>query len=201
MKSNHTPFSSRATAAAQAGFTLVELVFVIAVIAILAALATPYVREFMIEGRVEPTSKDIINLTNVIRASGAASGSATPYASMGTGAAATAAIANAARGRAVSLLVAGTGATATVAHQLGASGSQISASAAANPTNGDTFSVVLPTVNKAACPNLATQLNRVAEAIDINGTVVKAAGGAYDPTLAENSCTADDTNTYTFTFR
>jgi len=182
------------------GFTLIELIFVLAVIGILGAMATPFVREMLIEGRVEPTSKDIINITNVIRASGSASGSPTPYSTMGT-TTATAAIANAARGKAVSLTVGGAGATATVQHQLGASGSEVTAAAAANPTSGDTFTITLPTVNKAACPGIATQLNRVAEAIEINGTSVKAAGGQYDGTTAQNVCTPDDSNTFVFTFR
>lgn len=199
MKTNRSIATAKAMA--QKGFTLIELLFVIAIVGILGALATPFVRELLIEGRVEPTAKDLINITNVMRANGAASGSPTPYVTLGAAAAATANAANAARGKAVSLTVAGVGAASTMQHQLGASGAQVGAAVAANPTAGDTFTLTLPTVNKAACPGLATQMNRVAENISINGVAVKVAGGNYNGSAAQNACTADDTNTYIFTFR
>lgn len=183
------------------GFTLVELLFVIAVVGIMAAMATPFVRELLIESRVEPTAQDVIKVTNVMRASGAASGSTTPYLNLGPTATATAAFSNTAMGKSTSLTVTGAGATATTQHNLGQTNAQVTVVQAANPTAGDSFTVTFPTVNKAACPILATQLNRTAIAISINGTVVKAVNGAYNGTAAQNACTTGDTNTFVFTFQ
>lgn len=185
----------------QKGFTLVELLVVIAIAGVLISLVQPRIRAIIIEGRVESTAKDLINATNVLRASAAANGTPTPYTTLGAAANATASLANAAMGKASNLSVAGVGAAATVQHNLGATNSQITVAQAANPTAGDSFAVTVPTVNKAACPGLATQLSRVAEIITINAVEVKALNGVYNGTAGENACTADDTNTYVFTFR
>jgi len=185
----------------QSGFTLVELLVVIAIAGVLVSLVQPRIRAIIIEGRVESTAKDIINATNVLRASAAANGTQTPYTTLGAGAVATASFANAAMGKASNLSVAGVGAAATVQHNLGATNSQVTVAQAANPTAGDSFAVTVPTANKAACPGLATQLSRVAEAITINAVQVKAVNGQYNGTAGENACTADDTNTFVFTFR
>lgn len=182
------------------GFTLVELMFVLAFIGVLAALGIPQIRGMMIEGRIEPTGKDIINVTNTMRAAANSSGSPTPYLNLGAAAAATAAFANAANGKALSLTVAGAGAAATVQHQIGASNSQVGVLVAANPNAGDSFDVTFPTVSKSACPGLATNINRAASAIQVNGVVVKPFNGAYNGAAAENACVAGDNNTFIFTF-
>lgn len=185
----------------QSGFTLVELLVVIAIVGILISLVQPRIRAIIIEGRVESTAKDIISATNVLRASAAANGTTTPYTTLGATAVATASFANAAMAKATNLSVAGVGAAATVAHNLGATNSQITVAQAANPTAGDSFTVTVPTANKAACPGLASQLSRVADVITINAVVVKALNGVYNGTAGENACTADDTNAFVFTFR
>ena len=183
------------------GFTLVELLIVLAIIGVLAALSTPFVRNIILEGRVEPTAKDIINMTNVMRAQASAAGSATPYTDLGATANATAVFANAGVGRAGNLTITSAGTASTVVHNLGATNSQVTVLQASNPTAGDSFTVTLPTVSRVACPSLATALSRVADAISINGTSVKAIGGAYNGASGANLCTDGDTNTYVFTFR
>jgi hypothetical protein len=109
--------------------------------------------------------------------------------------------ADTARGLAVSMTVAGAGARATVQHDIGATGSLIGVAQGNLGAVGDSFVVTFPTVNKAACPSLATQVSRTAEVISLNGTVVKANGGQYNGAAAQNLCTVGDTNTFAFTFR
>jgi type IV pilus assembly protein PilA len=193
--------ASSALTRQQRGFSLIELLFVLAVVAILTAVATPFVRALLIEGRVEPTAKDVINVTNSMRAAAGATASNTPYTTLGATEAATAVFTNAGRGKATALTITGAGATATTQHQLGATGSQVAVAQGTITTAGDSFTVTFPTVNEAACPGLANQLARVSEVITVNGTGVKAAGGAYNSATATNACTAGDTNAFVFTFR
>lgn len=184
----------------QKGFTLVELIIVVAIIALLSLLGIPFVRDFIVEGKVQPTGSDVTKIVTKIRSNMSGSGAA-PYVALGAPADATAMFANTARGMASSMTVAGAGNASTVQHDIGAAGSQITVAQANLGAAGDSFSVTFPTVNKAACPGLATQVSRSAEVITINGVVVKANGGVYNGATAQNACTPDDTNAFVFTFR
>ncbi len=187
----------------QEGFTLVELLLVMGIISALVVFGTPFVRSLLIEGRVDPTAKDIINISNTIRTTMGvgASGSATPY-SVITSSNAASTLASIAQGRASALSVTGTGASRTTLHQLGAtSGNTVVLAPHTLTAAGDSFSLTVSAVNRAACPNLATQLARAAETITINGTVVKPAGGTYNGATAQSVCTDNDTNAFVFVFR
>lgn len=184
----------------QRGFTMIELIVVIALMGLMSMLAMPFIRGTVIEGKVEPTASDVSKVVTKLRGNFAGTGN-TPYTALGAPAAATAMFANTARGMAQSLVVTGAGAAATIQHDLGATGSQVAVAQATITAAGDAFSVTLPTVNEAACPKLAAQINRSAEVITINGVAVKAAGGAYNAGAATNACTAGDTNAFVFTFR
>lgn len=184
----------------QAGFTFIELISVLAVAALLALVALPALRSTLVGGKVEPTASDINKVVTKIRGNFSGQGN-TPYTNLGAAAAATAVFSNTARGLASSLTITGNGATATAQHDIGATGSQITVAQATITAAGDSFTVTLPTVNDAACPGLAAQLVKAAEAISINGVVVKPVGGVFNGGTAQNACTADDTNTFVFTFR
>lgn len=185
----------------QKGFTLVELIIVVAIMGLLMLLGIPFVRDFIIEGKVQPTGSDITKVVTKIRSNMSGTG-ANPYVDLGAGGAATAVFASTARGLASALVVTGAGAAATVQHDLGQAGAPITvAQADLGGGAGDSFAVTVGAVAKAACPGLATQLSRSAELITINGAVVKANGGVYNGAAAQNACTEGDTNTYVFTFR
>lgn len=182
------------------GFTLVELLIVLAIIALLAIYGVPFVRGIIIGGKVQPTADDINKTVTSMRGNFAGQGT-TPYTNLGAAANATAVFSNTAKGLASALTITGTGATATTQHDLGATDSQIAVASSMITTAGDSFTVELPTVNNAACPQLASQLSRAAEAITINGTSVKDVGAVYNGGAAQNVCTDGDTNDFIFTFR
>lgn len=184
----------------QKGFTILELTFVLTVIALLGVLAYPRVNALLIEGRMEPTARDVVAAITRIRANAEGTGN-TPYTGANT-----ATLANTLRDRSTVLNVAGAGATATVQHRVGLNGAQVTMAQATITTAGDSFTITMPSVNAAACPGLASALIANAEAISINATVVhrSVVGGAvvaYNGQTAQNACTADNTNTFIFTMR
>lgn len=184
----------------QKGFTILELTFVLTVIALLGVLAFPRISALLIEGRMEPTARDLAGALVRIRANAEGTGN-TPYLAAGT-----ATLANTLRERSTVLNIAGVGAAATVQHRLGLTGSQVTLVPATITTLGDAFTVTLPTVNAAACPGMASQMVANAEVITINATVVHrsvvaGAAVAYSGQTALNACTADNTNTFIYTMR
>ncbi|MDH4481707.1 MAG: prepilin-type N-terminal cleavage/methylation domain-containing protein [Rhodoferax sp.] len=185
---------------AQKGFTILELTFVLVVIALLGVLAYPRVTALLIEGRMDPTTRDLSGAVIRIRANAEGTGN-TPYVN-----ASTSTLANALRDRTTALTVAGVGNAATVQHRLGTTGSQVLVAPATITTAGDSFAVTFNTTNAAVCPGLATAMQAQAEIISINGTVVARtanAGGAvaFNGQIAQDLCTADNTNTFVFTMR
>lgn len=184
---------------AQKGFTLVEMIIVMAITAILAIIGIPYLQNYIIQGKVEPTANDLRNGAAAMRKN--FNVGATPYSTLGTGATATAVFANNLRGAATAMSVGGAGATATLSHGIGAAGSAITIASSTLSTAGDSYTITMPTVNSAACPDMAAIMARTAEVITINGTSVKANGAAYDGGKASNLCTDGDTNTFVFTLR
>jgi type IV pilus assembly protein PilA len=184
----------------QRGFTIVELLVTIAIIALLSLAAVPFARDIIVSGKVEPTASDINKVATRLRGNFAGQGS-TPYANLGSGAAATAVFANTARSLASSLVVTGAQAAATVQHEIGATGAEVTVAQGQVTLAGDSFTVTLPLVNAAACPSLATQLSRSAERISINNTIVKPIGGIFNGGTAQNACMPGDANTFVFLFR
>lgn len=187
--------AQQSTARKQRGYVAMEYIAVAVVISVIAIFAIPRINSWIISGKVGPTANDMVQAVLRIRANAEGSG-ATPYTSMNT-----AAIANTLRERSSALTVAGTTTTATMTHAIGATSAAVTAAPATLTSLGDSFAVTFADVNKGACPELATRLQNVSEAITINGTPVKAAATAYNGQTAENACTGGNTNTFVFTMR
>jgi len=111
--------------------------------------------------------------------------------------------------------VRGEGSSAVVVHGLGGQGvrdnGEIYLSAAAIPgqSTGSAFSLTLDHVNHAACPMLASTLQRMASQVTVEGrtgeVVVKDGFSSppmdYQPVLADAECARGDSNRFVFVFR
>lgn len=175
------------------------MIVVMAIAAILAIIGIPMLQNYVIQGKVEPTANDLRNGAAAMRKNFNAGGA--PYSTLGTGATANAVFANNLRGSATALQVVGTGATTTLQHTIGAAGAAVTVAQTTIATAGDAYTITMPSVNAAACPDMAAIMARTAEVITINGTSVKANGANYDGAKASNLCTDGDTNTFVYTMR
>jgi len=187
----------------QAGFSLVEIGFVVLIITLIATFGIPAAQGLTIESRVPSVSnelKRVVANTKVL----AEGSSVTPYAGINNAN-------NLSRTLEGSSVVRVTG--STIAHRLGGAGTgsngtiTIAPAALGGGAVGSAFSLTLSNVSKWACPVLAGTLNAVAESMSINATAVKtlAEDGtvtlAYNPTAAQQYCTAGDSNTFVFITR
>jgi len=192
----------------QRGFSLVEVSIVTAIVTLIAIAAIPSINAYVIESKVPKVGEELQRFIARAKVNAQGSGSA-PYAGMST-----MALANALRHSSV-LSVNGAGAASIVAHGLGGSGSAGNGVVSVAPASvmggaaGSAFTLTLNNVNDAACPSLASILQRVSESISITGSggavVVKNAlvvpAIAYSATLADAQCASGDRNTFVFTVR
>ena len=162
----------------------------------------------MIESKVPRVAEELQRFVARLKASTHGFG-ASPYAGVNG-----ATLANALRASSV-VSVSGDGAGATVAHGLGGNGSNGRGVIILAPQKrpggavGAAFSLTLNDVNHAACPALASILQRIADTVTIAGqsgpTVVKNATQEpvmpYNAILADAQCTSGDHNTFVFTIR
>jgi prepilin-type N-terminal cleavage/methylation domain-containing protein len=192
----------------QRGFSLIEVSIVTAIVLLIAIIGIPAIGAYVIENKVPKVGEELQRF--VARAKANAQGSGpVPYRNVDTGT-----LANALRDSSV-LSVAGNGAAAAVAHGLGGTGMggngtvALSAASVAGGVHGSGFALTLTNVNGAACPGLASVMQRVTEHISIDGgagsVVVKDAAAspaqAYDAMLAQAQCASGDANTFVFMAR
>jgi type IV pilus assembly protein PilA len=194
--------------AAQRGFSLIEISIVTTLMMLIAIIGIPAIQGYVIENKVPRVAEEMQRFVARMKANTNGFG-ATPYLGIDSGA-----LANALRTSSV-VSVAGFGARASVAHGLGGTGHSgrgvisVEPQAVPGAASGSAFSLTLNDVNQAACPALASILQRLAEVVTIAGAsgpiMVKNAltepNMPYNPMLADAQCVSGDRNTFVFTIR
>lgn len=190
----------------QRGFSLMEVSIVTAIVLLIAIVGIPAIGAYVVENKVPKVGEELQRFIASMKTN-AQGGGVTPYAGLDTGA-----MANALRESSV-LAVDGTGGAARIAHGLGGSGVggngvvEVAAASFGSAGQGSAFSIKLTNVSQAACPSLASVLQRMSETISIGGgggglRVVKDAFATpsvpYRAVLAQAQCSPGDVNTFLF---
>lgn len=192
----------------QRGFSLIEISIVTTIMMLLAIVGIPAIQGYVVESKVPRVAEELQRFVARLKVTTHGFG-ASPYASVDTRV-----LANSLRGSSV-VAVSGEGAGADVAHGLGGPGVsgrgvvRIAPYALSGAPFGSAFLLTLNDVNHAACPGLASILQRIAEVVRISG----AAGpvtvkdslhqpvAAYNPLLADAQCLNGDRNVFEFVIR
>lgn len=202
------PVSPRAAMARQRGFSLMEVSIVTAIVLLIAIVGVPAIGGYVIENKVPKVGEEIQRFIAAMKVNAQGAG-VTPYLGLDNGA-----LANALRDSSV-LSVQGSGPVARIAHGLGGSGTgrsgviEVAAADLGGGGQGSAFTLTFTNVSHAACPALASVLQRVSVAIAVDGRngrqIVKDAQAAppvpYRAALAQAQCASGETNTFVFTAR
>jgi len=195
-------------AARQRGFSLMEVSIVTAVVLLIAIVGIPAIGAYVIENKVPKVGEELQRFVASMKIN-AQGGGVTPYTGLDTGA-----LANAMRDSSV-LAVQGAGASARITHGLGGSGSgrsgvvEVAAAAWGGAGLGSAFTLTLTNVSHAACPALASVMQRVSETISIGGSggakigkdTLATPGVTYRAAQAQALCGQGEVNTFVFTAR
>lgn len=179
----------------QRGFSLIEVSIVTAIVLLLAIIAIPAVGSYVIENKVPKVGEELARFILQTQIN-AQPGSLSPYSDISTSHLANMVFES-------SLFsVSGTTGMPTILHGLGRDGTvEVSAAEA-----GASFAITLNHVSHAACPALASVLQRVAHTIVISSSTsgssrVKDDAREYNALEAESSCAKGDVNTFVFSSR
>ncbi|MGY6272369.1 type 4 pilus major pilin [Achromobacter denitrificans] len=198
----------RPSAIRQRGFSLIEVSIVTAIVLLIAIVGIPAIGNYVIENKVPKVGEELQRFIASVKINGLGGG-ATPYAGLDTAAMASA------LGDSSALSVQGAGSAAHIVHGLGGSGVgsngtvEVAAASLGGAGLGSAFSITLTNVSHAACPALASVLQRMSEIISVGGDgalrVVKDAFATpsvpYRAVLAQAQCRQGDVNTFVFTAR
>jgi len=183
----------------QKGNMLLNIAIALVITAVLAAIGIPKLLDYLVEGAVPSVAEEIQRFVGRTQVSNNGNGTA-PYTGLNQ-----TYFARAVRGSALQVgAVAGQGTGGTVVrHGLGgdAAGTIVLTNAAT------TFTLTFNNVSQAACPGLATSLQKTFDNITINGTAVKVT--AADRTITQGyvaagaaaQCVDGELNTFVFMAR
>lgn len=177
----------------QRGFSLIEVSIVTAIVLLLAIIGIPAIGGYVVENKVPKVAEELARFILQTKVNGP-NGSATPYAGIGTDH-----FANLAYDSSI-FTVTDNGGSKTVYHGLGADGDVSISEASA----GAAFTITLNKVNNAACPSIASVMQRVVNQITVqpdSGTAVtvKSPTQTYNALSTESACSKGDVNTFVFT--
>lgn len=178
----------------QRGFSLIEVSIVTAIVLLLAIIAIPAVGSYVIENKVPRVGEELGRFVLQTQIN-AQQGSMTPYVDVET-----AHLANMVLDSSLFSVTNAGGGEPTVLHGLGRDGT-----VKVSPVDaGAGFSITLDKVSHAACPALASVLQRLAHTIVISSsggssTVIKDEGVDYSALRAKSNCAKGDVNSFVFT--
>lgn len=178
---------------AQQGFSLIEVSIVTAIVLLLAIIGVPAIGGYVVENKVPKVGEELARFILQTKVN-APNGSSTPYTGI-----ATSNFANMVHDSSI-FTVSGAGATTKVLHGLG-TGGELSV---AETDSGAAFSITLSKVHDAACPSIASVMQRVSDTITVAsdgqvGATVKDDSTHYSALAAESYCAAGAVNTFVFT--
>lgn len=176
----------------QQGFSLIEVSIVTAIVLLLAIIGVPAIGGYVVENKVPKVGEELARFVLQTKVNGP-NGSTTPYAGISIDH-----FANLVSDSSI-FTVDASGGQKKVYHGLGNKGEVKIAEA----TAGAAFTVTLDKVNNAACPSIASVMQRIVEEITVDGssgsTTVKSSTVGYNALTVEAACSKGDVNTFAFT--
>ncbi|MDS1141888.1 type 4 pilus major pilin [Pusillimonas sp. SM2304] len=178
---------------AQQGFSLIEVSIVTAIVLLLAIIGVPAIGGYVVENKVPKVGEELARFILQTKVN-APNGSTTPYAGI-----ATSNFANLVRDSSI-FTVSGADAAVKVLHGLGSDGEVNVAEA----QSGAAFSITLSRVHNAACPSIASVMQRVSDTMTVAAqgqaaVTIKDGSTHYSALAAESRCAKGDVNTFVFT--
>lgn len=171
----------------QQGFSLIEVSIVTAIVLLLAIIGIPAIGGYVVENKVPKVGEELARFILQTKVN-APTNSPTPYTGIDTRN-----FARLVRDSSI-FSVSDPDTDPKVWHGLGNEG-QVTVES----TTGASFSITLSKVNNAACPSIASVMQRVSDTITVGSATVKDTSNPYSALTTESACQQGDVNTFVFT--